>query len=80
VGRTLLRNGKTPRDRKDLKTAMKDNDFITHVAHITFVEKPGDPNNSDKTLLEILKEDAKFLGRCGIIDYSLLLGEIEDDP
>jgi hypothetical protein len=31
-------------------------------------------------MLEILKDDAKFLGRCSIIDYSLLLGEIEDDP
>jgi hypothetical protein len=76
-GRTLLAQNKGPRDRSDLKTAMKDNDYIKHVKHITFVEEPSKDN---RTMLDILKDDAKFLGRCAIIDYSLLLGEIEDDP
>lgn len=31
-------------------------------------------------MLEILESDARFLSRCSIIDYSLLLGEIVDDP
>jgi hypothetical protein len=33
-GRTFLREGQNPKDRKDLKTALKDNDFIKHVRHI----------------------------------------------
>jgi 1-phosphatidylinositol-4-phosphate 5-kinase len=30
--------------------------------------------------MQILSSDADFLAKCAIIDYSLLLGEIEDDP
>ena len=32
------------------------------------------------TLLEILQSDAEFLASNNIIDYSLLLGEIDDSP
>lgn len=37
-------------------------------------------DTENNSLVDILKSDADFLARCGIIDYSLLLGEIEDDP
>lgn len=37
-------------------------------------------NEQSKNCIEILKTDADFLASCGIIDYSLLLGEILDNP
>lgn len=36
--------------------------------------------NEKRSLIEILNSDADFLASCNIIDYSLLLGEIQDDP
>jgi hypothetical protein len=32
------------------------------------------------SLIEILNKDADFLASCDIIDYSLLLGEIIENP
>lgn len=84
-GRTYLKPTQKPSDNKDLKTALKDNDFTKHVKNIELIEPKHCPDTSAilakkrHTLIEILKADADFLGACQIIDYSLLLGEIEDD-
>lgn len=84
-GRTYLNDKQKPSDLKDVKTALKDNDFIKHVKNIELVEFQRDPDISQiltkkrSTLIEVLKADADFLGVCQIIDYSLLLGEIEGD-
>jgi 1-phosphatidylinositol-4-phosphate 5-kinase len=35
-GRTYLKPGQKPKDNKNVKTALKDNDFIQHVKYIQF--------------------------------------------
>jgi hypothetical protein len=65
---------------------MKDNDFTKHIGKIEFEESQADLDMSTlltktKTSLSlILQRDADFLGQSQIIDYSLLVGEILDDP
>lgn len=83
-GRTFLKQGQKPKDNKQLKTALKDNDFTKHVKSIEFALTNDQLDESQllitkkSTLIQILKDDADFLAKCSIIDYSLLLGEIED--
>ena len=64
----------TPKDHcatEKVKTALKCNDFRKHVGKITLKEERG-----KKKFIDILKADADFLGRCQIMDYSLLIGQI----
>ena len=74
----------------DKKTALKDNDFTRFIKTITFdelVDKNNEKDNHDE-LLERSKSslhtrieyDAHFFSKQSIIDYSLLLGEINEDP
>ena len=59
---------------------MKDNDYIKHVKKLTFVETQSKHDAfGRRNLLAIIKSDADFLSQNGIIDYSLLLGQIEGD-
>ena len=74
-----------PENRDDLKVSLKDNDFVKHVGSLQFtVEKDARVDellvHDKRSLVEILNSDADFLASCNIIDYSLLLGEILDDP
>lgn len=90
AGRQLLKEDQTPKDNKNVKTAMKDNDFTKHIKRIEFedLQQSSDRALDMSTLLtkkktglsDILKADADFLGQSSIIDYSLLVGEILDDP
>lgn len=65
---------------------MKDNDFTKHIGKIEFEESQADLDMSTlltktkTSLSQILRRDADFLGQSQIIDYSLLVGEILDDP
>lgn len=80
-GRTAIIDGQnlnqlTPKQRK---TALKDNDFRTHIKEINLDERPfkGRSNGfKRKPFHEIIKADSDFFIRTEIIDYSLLLGEI----
>ena len=52
---------------------MKDNDFKQYVKQIEFV----DHFQNSRSLLEKLYVDANFLSQNNLIDYSLIIGEIE---
>lgn len=73
-GRTFLKESQSPRDRKDLKTALKDNDFIKHVKNIKIATSVDNRSNESRleaeqnnlastcnSMIDILKEDANFL-------------------
>ena len=57
----------------DIKTALKDNDWRKHMRNITLDE---DGFQNREKFNSIIKKDADFFAVAGIIDYSLLLGEI----
>jgi 1-phosphatidylinositol-4-phosphate 5-kinase len=83
-GRSALRNGERIADltEKQLKTALKDNDFRTQIKVIKLDEKPPAGQNSlyckKRPFHEIIMTDTEFFIHAQIIDYSLLLGEIVD--
>ena len=74
-GRTYLKNGRTYEDysTRNKQVSMKDNDFRKHVKNIEFVEH----FQNSRSLLEKLFIDANFLAQNNLIDYSLIIGEIE---
>ena len=79
-GRTRLKDNQKLEDFKDMKIALKDNDYIKHVKTLTFVETFSDQDKlGRRKLMEVIKTDCNFLSQCEIIDYSLLLGKIEGD-
>ena len=57
----------------DVKTALKDNDWRKHIGNLTLDEE-GFANR--EKFNSIIEKDAAFFAKAGIIDYSLLLGEI----
>jgi len=61
---------------RDITVSLKDNDFRMHMQKITFVEclKPDMAN-----INEVFINDVTFLQNCGLLDYSLLLGELKTD-
>ena len=60
-----------------MKTALKDNDWRKYIKHITLDEYGFNNRPKFKTLID---KDAAFFAKAGIIDYSLLLGEILSEP
>jgi len=76
-GRTYLKDGRTFEDLKtrNVQTAMKDNDYRTNIGKLKLVERL-DPAQ-ERSLQDILESDAHFLADCNIIDYSLILGEVQ---
>ena len=75
AGRETLKNEKTMEDERDITVSLKDNDFRKYVQKLKIVEQLI-PKGANRTLLEIIDLDADFLASVNIIDYSLLLGEI----
>ena len=75
AGRTYLKPDQKPESVKEKKTAMKDNDFVKYVKQIEFAGS----SQADENVVQVLLKDADFLAMAGIIDYSILLGEIEGD-
>lgn len=76
LGRTRLKAGQTMYGNRDITVSLKDNDFRMHMHKITFVEclKPDMPN-----INEVFINDVTFLQNSGLLDYSLLLGELKTD-
>ena len=74
-GRTYLKGNRKYDDltTRNRQTAMKDNDFRKHVGKLEFVEQ----FSLERSLLEKLFVDANFLAANNLIDYSLIIGEIE---
>ena len=60
-----------------MKTALKDNDWRNHVKSLTLDEEGFNNRSKFQTIIE---RDAAFFAKAGIIDYSLLLGEILMEP
>lgn len=66
-GRTLLASSQKPQENKNLKVALKDNDFIKHVKKLQFDSHKASNteflwrDNKEKILIDILNADADFL-------------------
>jgi len=76
TGRSTLKAGQDLNTIRDTSIALKDNDFRKFMPKLDLVEQIL-PRGANKTLLEILSDDADFLASCDIIDYSCLVGEIK---
>lgn len=83
-GRDQLRANQSINDLtpKELKTALKCNDFRNHMRQVKLDEKLFDHSkeftSKRRFFHEIIKSDVDFLIAAEIIDYSLLVGEIID--
>ena len=63
-------------ENPDITVSLKDNDFRKYMHNLTFIEclKP-----EMTPLNNVLSNDASFLAKHNLIDYSLLLGQITTD-
>lgn len=82
-GSTTGRNLLSPKqdldyvEENNIKTALKCNDFRRLMKQIILDEEDGKDSHRS-TFKEVCKCDADFFAATGIIDYSLLMGLVED--
>ena len=82
-GSTTGRNLLTPKqdldyvEENNIKTALKCNDFRRLMKQIILDEEDGKDSHRS-TFKDVCKSDADFFATTGIIDYSLLMGLVED--
>eukprot|EP00347_Sterkiella_histriomuscorum_P008734 403343955 len=74
--RTLKPDEPLSNAESDLKTALKDLDFMDHIRQIRFINFRW--QSQKPKIEEILTKDAEFFAQTKILDYSLLLGRLKD--
>ena len=72
-GRSVLSEGRRMADHclEGMKTALKCNDWRKHINTVTFAEA-----SNNRKFIDVVESDGRFLKDCGVMDYSLLIGEV----